>query len=103
MKCRILYVHRPIIDTMLTDDNEFRQTLNLGGQLAPLVNSYIYLGLELTTILDKRSLALYLVKLRRKKVGPVLPFVTGQESKSVQERRVTKNADSGLNTKPTHR
>ena len=61
---------------MLTDDNNLRQSLSLGGRLVPLVDKCTHLGLKLTTDLDAKSL--HCVKLSRK--NRTTPAISGLSS-----------------------
>jgi len=61
---------------ILTEDHPARQQLTISGQLVPVVLEYLYLGLQLTSALDIPSLVDYRVKVGRKTVLSLLPFLS---------------------------
>ena len=61
---------------ILTEEHPARRHLSISGQLVPVVLEYLYLGLQITSALDIPSLVNYRVKVGRKTVLSLLPFLS---------------------------
>ena len=75
-KCGILEIRPEGSDAQLTEDHPRRQELQIQGQLVPIVQEYVNLGLRLTNMLTIKDLATGRIQLGRKKVGALMPFIT---------------------------
>ena len=87
-KCGILEVRPSQSTATLTEGNPMRDTLRIQGQLVPIVDEYVYLGLRLTSDLTIGDLASCRVQLGRKRVGKLLPFLTSPVLPSAMRMRV---------------
>ena len=75
-KCGIMeFLVQPEDEAILTEDHPLRPTLQLSGQLLPIVTKYKYLGLGLTPKLEIRALVQSRFELGRKSVHALLPFL----------------------------
>lgn len=75
-KCGIMeFLAQPDDEPTLTEDHPLRPTLQLSGQLLPIVTKYKYLGLGLTPQLEIRDLVQSRFDLGRKSVYALLPFL----------------------------
>jgi len=75
-KCGILEVCPAGLEKELTEVHPLRQDLIIQGNEVPIVDEYVYLGLNLSSDLSTKGLAEGRVALGKRKVGALLPFLT---------------------------
>lgn len=75
-KCGILEVLPGEDESILWENLDPRRGLRIQGDLVPVMTEYTYLGLNLTSELTVKSLAETRVKLGKRKVAQILPFLS---------------------------